>query len=157
MDEKNMNDINVCGNHEALIGYLYDECEPAEREAVAAHVALCASCADEIRALGDTRAHLVSWATPALPLGFQLTRTEAEAPAKVLEHAGPASRSSKSGGWWRQPLPAWAQAAAAVVIFAAGMSVNIVRLSDEAPAAVAQEIGRASCREGGAGAAGGAR
>lgn len=138
MDEKNMNDFNVCGNHEALIGYLYDECEPSEREAVAAHVALCASCADEIRALGDTRAHLVSWATPALPLGFQLTRTEAEAPAKVLEHAGPASRSSKSGGWWRQPLPAWAQAAAAVVIFAAGMSVNIVRLSDEAPAAVAQ-------------------
>lgn len=139
MDEKNMNDINVCGNHEALIGYLYDECEPAEREAVAAHVALCASCADEVRALGDTRAHLVSWAAPALPLGFQLTRTEAEAPSNVLQHTGPASRSSKSGGWNR-PLPAWAQVAAAVVIFAAGMSVNIVRVSDEAPAAVAQAL-----------------
>ena len=136
MDETNMNDMNVCGNHEALIGYLYDECEPAEREAVAAHVALCASCADEIRTLGDTRAHLVSWAAPALPLGFQLTRTEAEAPANVLQHPGPASRSSKSGGWWGRPLPAWAQAAAAVVIFAAGMSVNLERSGGGAPAPV---------------------
>ena len=132
-----MNDINVCGNHEALIGYLYDECEPAEREAVAAHVALCASCADEIRTLGNTRAHLVSWAAPALPLGFQVTRTASDTPAKVLQHAGPASRRSQSGGWSR-PLPAWAQVAAAVLIFAAGMSVNIVRVSDEAPAAAAQ-------------------
>lgn len=128
-----MNDFNVCGNHEALIGYLYDECEPAEREAVAAHVALCASCADDIRTLGDTRAHLVSWATPALPLGFQLTRTESDAPASDQP-----ARVLRPAAWWRQPLPAWAQAAAAVVIFAAGMSVNIVRVSDDAPAAVAQ-------------------
>jgi anti-sigma factor RsiW len=128
-----MNDINVCGNHEALIGYLYDECEPAERGAVAAHVALCASCADEIRALGDTRAHLVSWAAPALPLGFQLTRTESDTPA-----SGTPARVLRPAAWWSQPLPAWAQAAAAVVIFAAGMSVNIVRSSGEAPAVVAQ-------------------
>ena len=133
-----MNDMKVCGNHEALIGYLYDECEPAEHAAVAAHVAVCASCAEEVQALRDTRAHLVSWAAPALPLGLQLTRTEAEVPANVLQHTGPASRSSKREGWWSRPLPAWAQAAAAVVIFAAGMSVNIVRSSDEAPAAVAQ-------------------
>ena len=134
-----MNDINVCGNHEALIGYLYDECEPGEREAVAAHLALCASCAEEIHALGDTRAHMVSWTPPALPLGFQITRTAAEAPANVLQHPGPASRSSKSGGWWGRPLPAWAQAAAAVVIFAAGMSVNVVRTGGGAPApAIAQ-------------------
>ena len=38
-----------------------------------------------------------------------------------------ANRSSKSEGWWRQPLPAWAQAAAAVAIFAAGMSAGAVR------------------------------
>lgn len=127
-----MIDMNVCGNHEALIGYLYDECEPTEREAVAAHVAVCASCADEIQTLRDTCAHLVSWATPALPLGFQITRTESdttasEKPAKVLRPAA-----------WSRPLPAWAQVAAAVAIFATGMSVNIVRSSDEAPAAVAQ-------------------
>ena len=65
-----MNDMNVCGNHEALVSYLYDECEPAERESIAAHVALCASCTEEIQALRDTRAHLGAWTTPALPFGF---------------------------------------------------------------------------------------
>src|SRR5688500_8224855 len=109
-----MNEMNLCGNHEVLIGYLYDECEPAERESIAAHVALCASCSEEIQALRDTRAHLVSWTPPALPLGLQLTRTESETPANVLRPAA----------WWQQPLPAWAQVAAAIVIFAAGMSVN---------------------------------
>jgi len=126
MDETNMKDMNVCGNHEALIGYLYDECEPAEREAVAAHLALCASCAEEIQALGDTRAHMVSWRPPALPLGFQITRTESDTPGKVLRPAA----------WWGRPLPAWAQAAAAVVIFAAGMSVNLERSGGGAPAPV---------------------
>jgi hypothetical protein len=121
-----MNDMNVCGNHEALVGYLYDECEPAERESIAAHVALCTSCANEIEALRDTRAHLGAWTPPSLPLGFQITRTEGETPAKVLRPAA----------WYRQPLPAWAQVAAAAVIFAAGMSVNAGRSSGEAPAPV---------------------
>src|SRR5687767_12925306 len=131
MDETNMNEMNVCGNHEALIGYLYDECEPAERQAVAAHVALCASCAEAVHALGDTRAHLVSWTPPALPLGFQITRTESDTPA----HVGAAKVLRPAA--WNRPLPAWAQVAAAVVIFAAGMSVNVVRSSGgDAPAPV---------------------
>jgi hypothetical protein len=54
-----------------------------------------------------------------MPLGFQLTRTESEQPSKVLRPAT----------WWRRPLPAWAQAAAAVVIFAAGMSAGTFRSS----------------------------
>lgn len=126
--------MNLCGNQEALIGYVYDECEPAERESIAAHVAFCASCAAEIEALRDTRAHLGAWTPPALPLGFQLTRTDSEAPAGPVP---PKPRFGVVG--WRQPLPAWAQVAAAVVIFAAGMSVNTIRPSGAAPApAVAQ-------------------
>jgi hypothetical protein len=127
-----MNDMNVCGNHEALVGYLYDECEPVERETIAAHVAVCMSCAGEVRSLRDTRAHLGAWTPPALPLGFQITRTEGE--------AGPVPLKPRFGvGGWRQPLPAWAQVAAAVLIFAAGMSVNTARSTREAPApAVAQ-------------------
>ena len=125
-----MNDINCCPNHELLVTYLYDECDQAERESIDAHMALCASCAEEIQGLRDARVHLAAWSPPALPLGFQLTRTEAEPPATVLGMAGLASRSSKSEGWWRQPLPAWAQAAAAVVIFAAGMSAGAFRSPD---------------------------
>jgi len=132
-----MNDRTPCATPEALVTYLYEECEPAERQSIAAHVEMCPLCADEVRTLSDTRAHLTSWSPPALSLGFQITRTEGDQPAKVLDFAEPASRSSKSGSWWRQPLPAWAQAAAAVVIFAAGMSVNAFR-SVEQPTRVVQ-------------------
>jgi hypothetical protein len=118
-----MNDMNPCGTHEALIAYLYDECEPSERESIAAHVALCALCTDEIQSLRDTRAHLGAWSPPSIALGFQITRTEVDQPAKVLRPAA----------WFRQPLPAWAQVAAAAVIFAAGMGVSAVRSTD-APA-----------------------
>lgn len=133
-----MNDRTPCATSEALVTYLYEECEPAERQSIAAHVAMCPLCAEEVRALGDTRAHLASWSPPALPLGFQITRIESEQPAKVLDFAGLASRSSKSGGRWSRPLPAWAQVAAAAVIFAAGMSVNAVRSSSEQPTRTAE-------------------
>ena len=140
-----MNDITPCGHHELLVTYLYDECDPAERDSIAAHVAICASCAEELQALRDTRVHLAAWSPPALPLGFQITRTEAEAPAKVLRPAGLAGRSSQSEGWWRQPLPAWAQAAAAAVIFASGMSLGAVRSADTpATPATASSTGAAT-------------
>jgi hypothetical protein len=113
-----------CGNYEALVAYLYDECEPAERDAVAAHLAQCASCAEEVEGLRGTRAHLSAWTPPALPLGFQITRTEDTPPSNVLRPAA----------WWRRPLPAWAQVAAAALIFAAGMGVSGWR-STPAPAA----------------------
>ncbi len=74
--EATMNDINRCPNHELLVAYLYDECEPAERESFATHLALCASCAEELQGLRDARVHLAAWSPPALPLGFQLTRAE---------------------------------------------------------------------------------
>ena len=128
-----MNDINRCPNHELLVTYLYDDCEPAERESIATHLVLCASCADEVRGLRDARVHLAAWSPPAMPLGFQLTRTEAEQPSNVLRPAA----------WWSRPLPAWAQAAAAVVIFAAGMSAGAMRSGDaavESPTAVSDTV-----------------
>src|SRR6188474_2638665 len=123
-----MNERTSCATPEALVTYLYGECEPAERESIAAHVAICASCAEEVQALGNTRAHLASWSPPAASLGFQITRTESDQPAKVLRPAA----------WYRQPLPAWAQMAAAVAIFAAGMSVSAFRSSGDIPTGVAE-------------------
>jgi hypothetical protein len=123
-----MNDRTPCVDHEALVTYLYDESAPTERESIATHLAICASCAEEVRALTDTRAYLASWSPPALPLGFQITRTESDQPAKVLYPTA----------WWRRPLPAWGQVAAAVVIFAAGMSANAVRSSVEQPTRVVE-------------------
>jgi hypothetical protein len=109
-----MNDNFRCGDPETLVAYLYDEGEPAEREAVAAHVARCVSCAEEIESLRGTRALLSAWTPPQASLGFRITRAEEPAASNVVRPAA----------WWRRPLPAWAQAAAAVLIFAAGITVG---------------------------------
>lgn len=102
-----MNQRFVCGDSGALVSYVYDECDGQERDAVAAHLAQCATCADEIEGLGWTRHQLGAWSAPAPDQGFQL-------PVPPLP-------------WWRAPLPAWAQVAAAAVIFAAGLGVGAAR------------------------------
>ena len=113
-----MNDTFQCGDPGALVAYLYDECEPGERELIASHITRCATCASEIDTLGATRRTLAAWTPPDMALGFQITRAHDAGPARVLE---------PKIAWWRAPLPAWAQAAAAVVIFAAGLSIGIAR------------------------------
>jgi anti-sigma factor RsiW len=118
-----MNDRDMCGNENALMAFLYDEGDPTEREAIRAHVAHCASCAMEIEALRLTRTQLAAWTPPAAALGFRVTRDEeVPAPAAVLT----------SPRWWTRPLPAWAQAAAAIVIFAGGMALGTSRASTNA-------------------------
>jgi hypothetical protein len=104
-----------CADGAALVAYLYDECEPRTRDAIAAHVSTCPACAAEIEALGATRRMFPAWSPPEAPLGFQVRGTEAS--ANVLRPAR----------WWQRPLPAWAQAVAAVAIFAAGLSAGRVR------------------------------
>jgi hypothetical protein len=113
-----MNDIFQCGDSAALVAYLYDECAPDELALITAHIKGCATCASEIDALSATRRTLASWTPPDLALGFRITREDEPRAAKILE---------PKIAWWRAPLPAWAQAAAALVIFGAGLSVGAVR------------------------------
>jgi anti-sigma factor ChrR (cupin superfamily) len=113
-----MNDIFQCGDSAALVAYLYDECAPGEQALIAAHIRSCAACASEIDALNATRRTLAAWTPPELALGFRITREDQPRPAKILE---------PNIAWWRAPLPAWAQAAAALVIFGAGLSVGALR------------------------------
>ena len=113
-----MNDIFQCGDSAALVAYLYDECAPDELALITAHIKGCAACANEIDALSATRRTLASWTPPELALGFRITREDEPRRATILE---------PRIAWWRAPLPAWAQAAAALVIFGAGLSVGAVR------------------------------
>lgn len=114
-----------CGDSAALIGLLYDDCDADERAAIRAHLAICAACADEFEALTATREQLVAWTPPETQLGFQVT--------------GGQPSFAPRGTWWQRPLPAWAQLAAAVVIFGLGLGIGLSRHAQTAPPAVAQE------------------
>jgi anti-sigma factor RsiW len=93
-----------CDEKDRLVGYLYEECSAAEQSAVEAHLARCPACAAELEELKDARSHLAGWNAPPTDLGFRLTR-DPIAPA--------VSQRSRT-------LPLWAQAAAAVLVLAAG-------------------------------------
>ena len=110
-----MSTIFQCGDNAALIGYVYDECEPAERDAIAAHLTICAACAAEIAALASTRVQITSWLPPDADLGFAVVRPQAPDP--------------RPRAWFSRPLPVWAQLAAAAAIFAIGLALGIARSS----------------------------
>ena len=106
-----------CGDKNALVAYLYEECEPELRDVISGHLTRCDSCSSEIDGLGWTRRNLEVWTPPMPELGFrmQVPTQEARLP------------------WWRAPLPAWAQAVAALVIFGVGLSVGLARGPVAAP------------------------
>jgi anti-sigma factor RsiW len=110
-----MSETFTCGDHGALMSYLYDECTPAERRAVLAHAAICSACAGELAALGATREQLAAWTPPEAQLGFRIVSDTP--PPNVL-------RPSR---WWQTPMPAWAQAAAAALIFTTGVTLGTLR------------------------------
>jgi hypothetical protein len=114
-----MSDTFQCGDNTALVSFLYDECEPGERATIEAHIALCAACAAEIAALQSARLQLASWTPPEAELGFAIVRPRAS------DRPGP--RRQRPAAWFRQPMPAWAQAAAACLIFGAGLSLGVLR------------------------------
>src|SRR5262245_1937093 len=127
-----MSESFQCGDQGALVTYLYDECTPEERETIAAHLARCVACAGEISGLTSTRQILAQWTPPDIDLGLQITRKADDAiaapPGTVLAFRRPQVESHEQPApWWKAPLPAWAQVAAALVIFAAGLSVGFIR------------------------------
>lgn len=111
-----------CGDSGPLVAYLYDECAADERRAIEAHLAVCAACAAEAAALRSTRLQLASWTPPEAELGFQIVRARAAGFEPRADAGG-----LPPGAWWRQPLPAWAQAAAAVLLFGTGLWLGVAQ------------------------------
>src|SRR5687767_450754 len=130
-----------CGDPAGLAGYLYDECDAAERAAIEAHLAVCSSCVSELSSLGATRTALASWTPPDVKLGFRITSAEEASSLDRETHRVLRPFDSAQGRparWWQRPLPAWAQAAAAALIFAVGMGLGMRTVepaSGSAPAA----------------------
>ena len=93
----------MCNQREKLIGYVYDECEPAERAVVQEHLDTCAECRTEIAALRSVRSDLQSWQVPDTEY------------VSVWRPFAPVAAPS----WWQQ-VPRWAMAAAAGVVMMSG-------------------------------------
>jgi hypothetical protein len=117
-----MTETFQCGDNAALVGYLYDECEPHERTAIAAHVTVCAACAAELAALKSARVQLAAWSPPDAELGFLITQRQAPQPLEFKREA-----RTQRAPWFARPLPAWAQVAAAMIVFAVGMVLGIAQ------------------------------
>ncbi len=107
----------TCDDKQTLITYLYGEIEPAARQAVDDHLAGCSACAAEVRALGDVRSELGLWVTPHAELDFAI----------VKKSELPASNVLRPARWWNT-APVWAQAAAAVLVLAAGAAIANVQV-----------------------------
>ena len=124
-----MNESYRCGDGSELVAYLYGECDAAQRRAIETHLASCARCSDELQSLGATRQALASWSPPEITLGFRIGGAlSGGAPGAAAPAGGPPRR------WWQEPLPAWAQLAAAVLIFAAGLGAGSIAREPATPA-----------------------
>ena len=91
----------MCDQRERLIGYVYDECDAAERAEVQRHLDACGECRAEIASLRSVREDLLAWDVPDHE---SVWKPFAPAPAKA---------------WWQQ-VPRWAMAAAASVVVISG-------------------------------------
>ena len=101
---------------EALMTYVYDECEPGERERVDAHLATCRACAAELESLQTVRGTLQTWTPPDPELHVRIV-------------------SDKDGepGWRTMLTPSWGLAAAATLLLVAGLAIAgiEIRYDDE--------------------------
>jgi len=105
-----MSETFRCDDKEMLVAYLYGEIDLDGRREVERHLRTCSACGREIEALCGVRESLAAWVPPEADLGFVI----AQKPATVLRP----SRWATLGA-----VPGWMQAAAAILVIAAGAAL----------------------------------
>jgi anti-sigma factor RsiW len=100
----------MCDERERLIGFVYDECDPAERREIARHLEECGTCRTEISGLRSVRQDLLAWEVEG-------------GPAVWRPFVAPVVQP-----WYKQ-VPAWAMAAAATLMFLLGAAGGFVTQS----------------------------
>ena len=111
-----MSEVFRCDDKETLVAYLYGEIDADGHREVERHMRSCAACAQELEGLRAMRHTLESWQPPEAELGFAVVQKPA---ANVLRPAR-----------WSSPgtFPAWAKAAAAVLIMGIGAAIANVQV-----------------------------
>jgi hypothetical protein len=106
---------HITDEQDALLDYLYDEGDSVERLRIARHLQDCATCSVAVLEFQSVRGMLNDWTPPDARLGFRIVDDQSRVAGSPSFFAG-ALRS------------AWAQAAAAAVLFASGMAVSQLRV-----------------------------
>ena len=88
----------VCQQQEALVAYLYDESEPAERAAFEAHLEMCARCVTELESLRRVRGTLETWVPPELNLGVRIVARSPGGAGRMVAPGVPAVVGTSGGG-----------------------------------------------------------
>jgi len=97
----------MCDDRERLLGYLYNECDDAERRNVEQHLEGCETCREELGGLRATRQDLLAWDVPEH--------------GSVWKPFVPLNVAPR----WRD-IPAWAMAAAASLTFIVGAAGGVL-------------------------------
>ncbi len=137
-----MIDTYRCDDKDQLVAFLYDEIDPASRRRVEDHLRVCPTCAAEAGELQGTRQALAEWQPPDVVLGVTIPETErvgaSDGAARpfVDERGSPAESPAdvlRPARWWRPlAVPAWAQAAAAVLVVGAGLALANIQVRYDA-------------------------
>ena len=105
---------HIADNHDALLDYLYEEGDPAERLKIAEHLQECAACSVAVLEFQSVRGMLSQWAPPASELGFKIVQDAPAPPRRAV--------------WAPARLSTFAQLAAGILLFVAGVAVSQVRV-----------------------------
>ena len=129
---------HIADNHDALLDYLYEEGDPAERLKIAKHLQECAMCSVAVLEFQNVRGMLRYWTPPGSALGFRVVQDGTFSPTSVASPTPSAAvHQGAPSGAWRAWLPAasqrlpWRHAAAAVLLFVAGMVVSQLTIGYE--------------------------
>ena len=90
---------HIADNQDALLDYLYDEGDPAERLAIAKHLQECVTCSVAVLELRTVRGMLAEWKPPAAQLGFRIVQDHRTRPSSRCLASGPRARGGWSRGW----------------------------------------------------------
>jgi hypothetical protein len=126
---------HITDNHDALLDYLYEEGDPAERLTIAKHLQECAACAVAVLEFQNVRGMLSDWKPPASQLGFRMVQDAS--PSAPVTSPSVSHDHRTRGGWWRGWGPTtinrmpWLQAAAAILLFVSGMAVSQVNVEHQ--------------------------
>jgi anti-sigma factor RsiW len=113
---------HITDNHDALLDYLYEEGDPAQRLTIAKHLQECAACTVAVLEFQNVRGMLSDWTPPASPSlsapvnhGARSGRWRGWGSATTKESPRALSPSIRKG---------FLQAAAAILLFVSGMAVS---------------------------------